>query len=320
MTEPDSEIIDFYPEDFAIDLNGKKFAWQGVALLPFINSQRLLAAMAKKYPLLSPEVAARNGVGKDVLLVAEAHQALYDDIATNFYSKKQGPPSFKLNPRVSEGLAGKVEKNEAYLPHGSLTFPLESGGMPSLDDDRSISVHYEMPRLNHVHKSMLLRGVVFPPPALSQSDIEATSGRAAKSGRNHGGVPLKGDGRGRNSFNYNPSSNPYSAAPSRQKSYSSQNDYSNPHYSAPPPGWQPPPPGMGGFAHGPPPPPPPGAYRSYSQGQNPPVYPPPAPYGYSAQTGYGPPPGYGGPSDHRQRGSGGGYREQYGGQYGGQHR
>ena len=142
MTEPDSEIIDFYPEDFVVDLNGKKFAWQGVALLPFIDSSRLLGAMAKKYPLLPPEVAARNGVGKDVLLFAEAHQALYDDIATNFYSKKQGPPSFKLNPRVSEGLAGKVAKNDSYLPHGSLTFPLASGGMPSLDEDRSITFVY----------------------------------------------------------------------------------------------------------------------------------------------------------------------------------
>jgi 5'-3' exoribonuclease 2 len=138
MTDPNSEIIDFYPEDFVVDLNGKKFAWQGVALLPFIDSERLLSAMAKKYPLLPPEVAARNGVGKDVLLVAEAHEALYADIATNFYSKKQGPPHFKLNPRVSEGLTGKVEKNESYLPHGSLTFPLSSGEMPSLDEDRSI--------------------------------------------------------------------------------------------------------------------------------------------------------------------------------------
>jgi 5'-3' exoribonuclease 2 len=138
MTDPESEIIDFYPEDFVVDLNGKKWAWQGVALLPFIDSERLLDAMAKKYPLLSPEVAARNGVGKDVLLVAEAHDALYSDIATNFYSKKQGLPHFKLNPKFSQGLTGTVMKDEAYLPHGSLTFPLSSGDMPSLDDDRSI--------------------------------------------------------------------------------------------------------------------------------------------------------------------------------------
>lgn len=37
MVNPDSKIIDFYPEDFKIDLNGKKFAWQGVALLPFVD-------------------------------------------------------------------------------------------------------------------------------------------------------------------------------------------------------------------------------------------------------------------------------------------
>jgi 5'-3' exoribonuclease 2 len=138
MTDPDSEIIDFYPEDFVVDLNGKKFAWQGVALLPFIDSKRLLDAMHKRYPSLPPDVAARNGVGKDVLFVAEAHEALYTDIATNFYSKKQGPPHFKLNTKVSQGLAGNVEKNDAHLPHGSLTFPLSSGAMPSLEEDRSI--------------------------------------------------------------------------------------------------------------------------------------------------------------------------------------
>lgn len=37
MTDADGPIIDFYPEDFKIDLNGKKYAWQGVALLPFVD-------------------------------------------------------------------------------------------------------------------------------------------------------------------------------------------------------------------------------------------------------------------------------------------
>lgn len=137
MTDEESDILDFYPEDFPIDLNGKKFAWQGVALLPFIDEKRLLKAMAEKYPLLSSEDAARNEMGRDVLLLSDRHP-LYDDIATKFYSKKQGSPSFKLNPRISEGLAGKVEKNEDYLPQSSLSFPLDTGGMPDLEDDHSI--------------------------------------------------------------------------------------------------------------------------------------------------------------------------------------
>uniref|UniRef100_A0A8C1WLA1 5'-3' exoribonuclease n=1 Tax=Cyprinus carpio TaxID=7962 RepID=A0A8C1WLA1_CYPCA len=55
MTNPESSIIDFYPDDFAIDLNGKKYAWQGVALLPFVDERRLRAALADVYPDLSPE-------------------------------------------------------------------------------------------------------------------------------------------------------------------------------------------------------------------------------------------------------------------------
>jgi len=48
-----SPIIDFYPEDFKIDLNGKKFAWQGVALLPFVDEKRLFKALAPYYDSLT---------------------------------------------------------------------------------------------------------------------------------------------------------------------------------------------------------------------------------------------------------------------------
>lgn len=137
MSDEDSKIIDFYPTDFPIDLNGKKFAWQGVALLPFIDEKRLLDAMATRYPLLSAEDVARNAMGKDVLIMSDRHP-LYEEIATNFYSRRQGSPKYKLNPRISEGLAGKVEKNEDYIPQSSLTFPLEEGVMPNLDEDHSI--------------------------------------------------------------------------------------------------------------------------------------------------------------------------------------
>ena len=63
MTDHKSKVIDFYPEEFAIDLNGKKYAWQGVALLPFIEEARLLDAMNDVYPKLSVEESALNKPG-----------------------------------------------------------------------------------------------------------------------------------------------------------------------------------------------------------------------------------------------------------------
>lgn len=138
MLNEDSDIIDFYPEDFEIDLNGKKFAWQGVALLPFIDMERLLGAVQARYPLLSPEDQLRNARGRDVLLLSDRMESLYDEVLTNFYSKKQGAPQFKLNPKTSDGLAGIVEKQEDYIPHGDLTYPMERKAFPDLDDDRSI--------------------------------------------------------------------------------------------------------------------------------------------------------------------------------------
>ena len=50
----DSPIIDFYPTNFRVDLNGKKWAWQGVALLPFVDEQRLLQALSTVYLNLTP--------------------------------------------------------------------------------------------------------------------------------------------------------------------------------------------------------------------------------------------------------------------------
>lgn len=139
MTNEDSEIIDFYPEDFVVDLNGKKMAWQGVALLPFIDMPRLLGAMEKKYSLMSEDEAARNEPGTDVLIISDGHTVLYDDIITHFYSKKQGAPQYNLDARLSEGLSGLVEKIEGYLPHGALTYPLERKSMPDIDYDRSLT-------------------------------------------------------------------------------------------------------------------------------------------------------------------------------------
>jgi 5'-3' exoribonuclease 2 len=45
MTDPESPIIDFYPIDVPVDPNGKAMPWLWVVLLPFIDEDRLLAAL-----------------------------------------------------------------------------------------------------------------------------------------------------------------------------------------------------------------------------------------------------------------------------------
>lgn len=270
MTDADSDILEFYPEDFAVDLNGKKFKWQGVALLPFIDEKKLLAAMATRYPLLSEEDKARNEPGKDALLFSTKHP-LYKDVETNFYSKREGAPKFKLTAKRSEGLLGHVERNDSFVPSSCLIPPFEGTEEPSLDEDLSVSVYYEMPRSQNVHKSMILRGAQMPTPVLDRADIEETRSRAGRSGRGYGGAPLRenGGGRGR-AINY---SNPFA-------------QHLDPNFNPANMGRPPPPPQFQG-ANGWAPPPPPFAGRGF-----PPVPPPPAMLG-GFQNPYPPPPNYG---------------------------
>ncbi|OAA67002.1 exonuclease [Niveomyces insectorum RCEF 264] len=63
MTEETSPIIDFYPRDFELDMNGKKMEWEAVVKIPFIDESRLLAAMAPKNALLTDEEKERNEFG-----------------------------------------------------------------------------------------------------------------------------------------------------------------------------------------------------------------------------------------------------------------
>ncbi|MCJ1427328.1 hypothetical protein MMC29_005231 [Sticta canariensis] len=119
FTAADSSILDFYPSSFALDMNGKRFAWQAVALLPFIDEQRLLSATAALEHMLTDEEKWRNSRRIDQIYLLSSHA--------------MAPDVFELE----DAAAGKAEEDR-----GQLCKPLEAGvtGMLSF-----------MPQRRHSH-------------------------------------------------------------------------------------------------------------------------------------------------------------------------
>lgn len=85
MTNQDSPIKDFYPQSFELDLNGKKQDWEAIVKIPFLNADRLLAAMAPRESLLTEEERQRNTFGN-------SYQFAYD--ATLLDSYPSSSPGF----------------------------------------------------------------------------------------------------------------------------------------------------------------------------------------------------------------------------------
>ncbi|KAM3138612.1 hypothetical protein pb186bvf_009364 [Paramecium bursaria] len=63
LKDPHSPIADFYPSDFFVDLKGKKFAWLGEVVLPFIDTKRLIDASQINPQTLSKSELDRNRLG-----------------------------------------------------------------------------------------------------------------------------------------------------------------------------------------------------------------------------------------------------------------
>ena len=70
MKSSKSPIIDFYPENFTVDMNGKRWPWEAVVLLPFINSERLLDSVKTLISdgTLSEGEKSRNKIAEPIVL------------------------------------------------------------------------------------------------------------------------------------------------------------------------------------------------------------------------------------------------------------
>ncbi|VDD85958.1 unnamed protein product [Enterobius vermicularis] len=146
MTNIDSPIIDFYPNDFRIDLNGKRYAWQGVALLPFVDEKRLLETLESMEKTLSAEEKKRNSRGFCRIFVGSKHPL--HSFLEEFYSaaEMKDRNMVILNPSFTNGMAGQIAVDLEAIPIG--------GDFQSPIDNQVLSAVFHDPEFK--------KGFVFP--------------------------------------------------------------------------------------------------------------------------------------------------------------
>uniref|UniRef100_A0AAZ3PX88 5'-3' exoribonuclease n=1 Tax=Oncorhynchus tshawytscha TaxID=74940 RepID=A0AAZ3PX88_ONCTS len=170
MSNPESSIIDFYPDDFAIDLNGKKYAWQGVALLPFVDERRLRAALAEVYPNLSPEENKRNSLGSDMLFVGKSHSIC--DFIQELY-RGESHEGTEMPAELCHGIQGILNLDrDPILPDKPVESPIPM--LRDIAQNSAIGVKYKDPQFGEtfVFKAVILHGAKIPAKVLKPGDWE----------------------------------------------------------------------------------------------------------------------------------------------------
>lgn len=159
MTDPNSPIIDYYPENFELDLNGKRFAWQGVALLPFIDEGRLNAALSPLQNLLTEEEKERNSFGECCVVL---HR---DSALGQARSKKESEDGSELKRVPVEAAFGQL--------FGKTSYPLTKyGGNKSV----VFTLTFELLKFKP-HSSQLLPAAI-PPRAVLNDATRSDSRRS----------------------------------------------------------------------------------------------------------------------------------------------
>lgn len=176
MADEDSPIIDFYPKHFDLDMNGKRFAWQAVALLPWIDADRLLKETRNLDCTLTPEEAHRNTINIELLY---AHEQLpiskcmlkVANVASKIDDEDiREKCALKIPAADADGACGEVLPLKAS-DGDCCPKIIESPMMreENINENRVVCARYRLGTTKVPPR--LLEGTVLPKPMLDQSDV-----------------------------------------------------------------------------------------------------------------------------------------------------
>ncbi len=177
MTVKESPIIDFYPLNFSVDLNGKRYEWQGVALLPFVDEKRLHRTLEHVYSTLTIEEQQRNKRDYDRLFI-HSENLCYDYFKElyvpggNEVSRKN---PLKMPTMLSGGMDGFIwpdDDDKIKSVGEQIKAPLAN--CEDIINNQIICVKYRDLSFDddYIFKAKLLENVTIPEPTLRPRDYD----------------------------------------------------------------------------------------------------------------------------------------------------
>ncbi|XP_057455920.1 5'-3' exoribonuclease 3-like isoform X2 [Lotus japonicus] len=168
MIDEDSKILHWYPQDFEVDTEGKRYMWQAICKLPWINERELLSETREIQNGLSQNEKIRNSVKVDSLFVRSS-----SNLSTKICSLSTDNNQSKLETNISDRIGGIIS-----LCLEDVDVERPNLGMEICDkkqEDHALCVYYELPAggsstaMHH-----LLSGVNIPTKTIYESEIKET--------------------------------------------------------------------------------------------------------------------------------------------------
>ncbi|KAL6843380.1 hypothetical protein ACP4OV_027093 [Aristida adscensionis] len=187
--KPFDQLMGVFPaaSDFEVDMNRKRFSWQGIAKLPFIDEERLLAEIKKVEHTLTPEEARRNSIMYSILFVNGSHSlspyiySLHSKFG-HLPDKERNEITEKLDPSASGGMNGYIALCGGDPCPPVFRSPVD--GLQDIMDNQVICSIYKLPdphkHITHppvgviIPKKVVKAGDLKPPPVLWHEDTTKT--------------------------------------------------------------------------------------------------------------------------------------------------
>lgn len=166
MVDERSPIIENYPLEFETDLNGFKFAWQGVTLLPFVQEDALLQAASAAEANLDVAARGRNKIGETRLYIPSTHSLCETLVALpgRVGATSAGAGEEGKETKKSKKKGKKKKKSAAAGASSSAATAATLAEWTTLDPSASSLTLAGQVQISAARRHQLLPGQIYPAP------------------------------------------------------------------------------------------------------------------------------------------------------------